>query len=47
MRFHVIGYKAYPCIFSYLIFHSYKILSFTYTTVFWIMENSKQTKTIF
>lgn len=39
--------KAYPCIFSYLIFHSYKILSFTYTTVFWIMENSKQTKTIF
>ena len=41
MRFHVIGYKAYPCIFSYLIFHSYKILSFTYTIVFVITENTK------
>ena len=41
MRFHIIGYKAYPCIFSYLIFHSYKILSFTYTTVFMITENIK------
>ena len=41
MRFHVIGYKAYPCIFSYLIFHSYKILSFTYTIVFMIAENTK------
>ena len=41
MRFHVIGDKIYPCIFSYLIFHSYKILSFTYTIVFMIAENTK------
>lgn len=34
MRFHIIGDKIYPCISSYLIFHSYKILSFTYTMVY-------------
>ena len=47
MRFHIIGDKIYPCIFSYLIFHSYKISSFTYTTVFRITENAKQAEQIF
>ena len=48
MRFHVIGYKAYPCIFSYLVFHSYKILSFTYTSIFsfWDITNLINTKLV-